>query len=405
MVASTASELRENNTFVLPEPSNQRLLRSAVIYGPNASGKSNLIKAINFMQHFLWTSFKDSQEGESINVEPFRLDVNSPDQPCEFEVMFIQEGVRYQYGFSVTKTRVTSEWLIAYPGGRAQRWFERTYDQKNEEETWYFGSKFKGNKNVLQEATRSNALFFSTAVQLNNEQLKPVYKWFQEKLRVINARNINDNYSKKLCISEDEREKIVNFLNSADISITGVDVKMEKVERDNYVSGVPQNLLPFIDEILKSKEGKEYPKIRLLHSIAGTSEKVALNFRDESDGTKRLFALAGPWLDVLKNAHVIFVDELNASMHPLMTGFLVSLIHNPRINKNNAQLIFSTHDTTLLDNEIFRRDQIWFMEKDKDNATKLYPLTDFTPRKGEALEKGYLKGRYGAIPFIGELHY
>ena len=145
--------------------------------------------------------------------------------------------------------------------------------------------------------------------------------------------------------------------------------------------------------------------IRFLHKTVDSDEKVLFDFSDESGGTQKLFAFAGPLLDVLSKGRILFVDELDTSLHPLMVRFLISLIHNQEINKNNAQLAFTTHDTSVLDTDIFRRDQVWFVEKDAESASRLYPLSDFSPRKGEALERGYLKGRYGALPFIGEFKF
>jgi AAA15 family ATPase/GTPase len=402
MAASPASELREQNSFAIPEQGVPRLLRSAAIYGPNASGKSNLMEAIDFMESFVRESSKEGQEGEPIDVNPFLFNVVSRTEPSEFEVLFLQEGVRYQYGFAVTSTRVTHEWLIAYPEGRPQRWFEREFDATAGKENWYFGSKFKGHKTVLQETTRGNALFLSTAVQLNNEQLKPVYNWFHQKLRTIGVGGLAPTYTTSLCKTESGRKRILELMNAADLSIADISVEKKKFDVNDLPTGMPQVLQ---EQIKKDLEGKEFHEVKFLHAVAGTEELIALDADDESVGTMRLFAFAGPWLDVLDNGHVLFVDELNNSMHPLMVRFLIGLINNPETNRHNAQLIFSTHDTSVLDNELLRRDQIWFTEKDTANATRLYPLSDFTPRKGEALEKGYLKGRYGALPYIGDLRF
>lgn len=402
LVASSASELREQNSFTTPEQGVPRLLRSAAIYGPNASGKSNLMEAIEFMDSFVKESSKEGQEGEAIEVKPFLFNAVSRTEPSEFEVLFLQDGVRYQYGFAVNRTRILHEWLIAYPEGRPQRWFEREYDNVANKESWYFGSKFKGHKTVLQETTRNNALFLSTAVQLNNEQLKPVYNWFQHKLRTIGVSGLAPSYSTTLCKTEAGRQRILELLNAADLSIADIKVEMKKFDSTDLPVDMPQVLK---DVLKKDLDGKEIPEVQFLHAVVGTKELVALDADDESVGTKKLFALAGPWLDVLDNGRVLFVDELNNSMHPLMVRFLIGLINNSQINRNNAQLIFSTHDTSVLDNELFRRDQIWFTEKDATNATRLYPLSDFTPRKGEALEKGYLKGRYGALPYIGDMRF
>ena len=205
LAASPVSELREQNSFAIPEQGVPRLLRSAAIYGPNASGKSNLMEAIVFMKSFVRESSKEGQEGEPIEVRPFLFNIASRAEPSEFEVLFLQEGVRYQYGFAVNSTQVTHEWLIAYPEGRPQRWFEREFDAVAGKESWYFGSKFKGHKTVLQETTRGNALFLSTAVQLNNEQLKPVYNWFQQKLRAIGVDGLMPTYTASLCKTEEGR--------------------------------------------------------------------------------------------------------------------------------------------------------------------------------------------------------
>lgn len=402
LVASPATELQEQNSFITSENGVQRLLRSAAIYGPNASGKSNLLDAIAFMKSFVTESSKEGQEGEPIDVKPFLFNTVNRTQPSEFEVLFLQDGVRYQYGFAVNCTRVTHEWLIAYPEGRPQRRFEREFDATAGKEIWYFGSKFKGHKAVLQETTRSNALFLSTAVQLNNEQLKPVYNWFYHNLQCIGFDGLTSTYSASLCKTGAGRKRILELLNAADLSISDLKVEMKKFDLTELPSDMPD---PLRDLIEKSMDGKEIPDVKFLHTVVGTEELVALDSDEESAGTRKLFSFAGPWLDVLDNGLVLFVDELNNSMHPLMVRFLIGLINNPQINRKNAQLIFSTHDTSVLDNDLLRRDQIWFTEKDANNATKLYPLYDFTPRKGEALEKGYLKGRYGALPYIGEVKF
>jgi AAA15 family ATPase/GTPase len=402
LVANPATELQEQNSFATSGKGVPRLLRSAAIYGSNASGKSNLIEAIKFMITFVTGSSKEGQEGEPIDVKPFLFNTVSRTEPSVFEVLFLQEGVRYQYGFAVDRTRVTQEWLIAYPEGRPQRWFERELDVDAKGESWYFGSKFKGHKTLLQEATRSNALFLSTAVQLNNEQLKTVYNWFQQKLRTIGVGGLSPEYTTTLCKTEKNRRRILDLLNAADLSISDIKVEMKKFDSSDLPSDMPE---PIKDMFRKDLDGKEIHEVKFLHAVEGTDELVTLDADDESVGTRKLFAIAGPWFDVIDNGRVLFVDELNNSMHPLMVRFLIGLINNPQINQKNAQLIFSTHDTSVLDNDLFRRDQIWFTEKDATYATMLYPLSDFTPRKGEALEKGYLKGRYGALPYIGDVRF
>ncbi len=403
LAANTATELQEENSFVSPVSNLPRLLRSSVVYGPNAAGKSNLIQAIAFMKRFVLLSAKESQEGEKIDAAPFLFNRQSSLNSSEFEVLFIQDGIRYQYGFAVNSKKVTGEWLFAYPEGRAQKWFERNYDPETQKDIWYFGPKFTGRRKVWQEATRSNALFLSTAIQLNNEQLKPIFNWFDHKLHVIgHGENISPEFSANECEKEEKKKKILKFMNAADLFITDIFLEKKEFSTKDLPAEMPQNIK---EEISKELDGKKLTSLFFMHPSSDTGEDVALEFEEESAGTRKLFTLAGPWLDVLDNGLVLFVDELDTSLHPHLVRFLLNLFHNPETNRHNAQLVFTTHDTTVLDQTLMRRDQVWFVEKDAENATRLYPLSDYKPRKGEALQKGYLYGRYGALPFPDELRF
>lgn len=398
------NELNETNCFNSGIAGLPKMLRSSVVYGPNAAGKSNLFRALHFMQNFVLKSHV-LQEGQMINTAPFALNKNSQTEPSEFEIFFIQDNVRYQYGFAANRVRVTKEWLLAFPEGKAQRWYERAYDAAAEKENWYFGSKFIGRRQLWQDATRKNALFLSMAILLNNEQLKPVFDWFQNKLAtILPGDSINLKFSIDECESEEGKMRIMNFMNTADMGIAGIEVKkvpIPPLRQEMLPADMPQ---PIKEKFVLETQRMKMAEVKFLHKT-DTGESVPFNFEDESDGTKKLFAFAGPWLDAMSKGRILCVDELGTSLHPLMVRFLIGLIQNPEINRYNAQLIFSTHDTSVLDEDILRRDQIWFVEKDSTQATKLYPLSDFKPRKGEALEKGYLNGRYGALPFIGELRF
>jgi len=403
LAANTAAELQEENSFISHLSNLPRLLRSAVIYGPNAAGKSNLVLATAFMKRFVLSSAKESQEGEKIDATPFLFNRQSSRAPSEFEVVFIQDGIRYQYGFAVNPERVTGEWLFAYPGSRAQRWFERNYDPETQKDIWYFGPKFTGSRKVWQEATRRNALFLSTAIQLNNDQLKPVFNWFDNKLVVVGqGESIHPGFSISECDEEKKKEKILKLMNAADLSITDIFLEKKEFSMEDLPLDMPQSIK---EDIAKDLRGKKLTELFFMHPSSDNGEDVPLEFNEESAGTRKLFALAGPWLDVLNNGLVFFVDELDTSLHPHLVRFLLKLVHNPETNPHNAQLVFATHDTTVLDQILMRRDQVWFVEKNEENATRLYPLSDYKPRKGEALQKGYLYGRYGALPFPGELRF
>jgi len=402
MAAGTTKELKKKNIFAPAVKGCPQLLRSAVVYGPNGGGKSNLIKALSFMQKFVLFSSKESQEGEDIGRKPFLLHTDGPSQASEFEVVFVQDNIRYQYGFAVTETRVTHEWLLAYPGNRAQRWFERKYNPEKEQYDWYFGPKLAGSKKTWQDATRSNALFLSTAVQLNSEQLRPALAWFQRLVVIRHGELIQRNFTVESCEDEEKCADILEFLKDAGIDVDGIEIREEKADDKNFLSDLPDEVRTFFQKDLK---GKSFKEVFFKHQLRDSKRSVSFPLSEESDGTQKLFAYVAPWLDVLNNGRVLIVDELDNSFHPHLVRFLLKLIHDPASNNANGQLIFSTHDTSILDAKILRRDQIWFMEKDDTHATQLYPLTDFHPRQKEALERGYLQGRFGALPYIGEVRF
>lgn len=399
LTATPQKDLLESNTFDSPISGLPRLLRSAVVYGPNAGGKSNFIRAMGFVKQFVVSSAKEHQEGEKIAVSPFLFNQLGSSRPSEFEVQFIQEGVRYQYGFAATSERVTNEWLIAYPEGRPQRWFERSYLSEHDAYQWYFGSRFIGRKKQWQEMTRNNALFLSTAIQWNSEQLKPVFTWFKRLFIIGHGTLLSPHYSMKVCQDGEKKKNILAFLNEADISIS--DIQMET--RDFSVEDLPSDMPEALKEKIRlDMDGKKTMRVGFFHPVDDGESHVLLPIEEESDGTRKLFAYAGPWLDILTQGKILFADELDTSLHPQIMRFLLSLFHTSKTNQANGQLIFTTHDTSLLDQDLVRRDQVWFVEKDQANASNLYPLTDFKPRAGEALQKGYLNGRYGALPYTSE---
>lgn len=393
LVAAKDKTLQELNTMPSGIKAAPTLLRSAVIYGPNAGGKSNLIKALQYMRAVVAESASVMQPGQTFAVQPFRLDVESSAMPTEFEVTFILDGVRYQYGFALTAQRVTSEHLLVYKAFKPQQWFERHYDPEKNKDHYEFGPGLKGQKSVWEGATRPNALFLSMAVQLNSDQLRPLFDWFINRLAIFNdITPLSPQFSVEMLRSPDGKEAICNFLKAADVSISNIDVVNRKV---------PGQSIHFDMAAGKTEVRTEDQEINELqfHHVTEHGNAV-FGLADESMGTRNLLFLTGPVLDILNKGLTLVVDELDSSLHPLLVRRLVELFHSPTINTKGAQIIFSTHDTSLLDQDIFRRDQVWFVEKDRDQSSKLYPLSDFSPRKNEALERGYLMGRYGALPFF-----
>jgi AAA15 family ATPase/GTPase len=404
MVASTYFKELESQNTVLPEPSGglPRLLRSTVLYGPNASGKSTLIQALQFVRGQVLSSQKESQAGDEIDVLPFRLTAKSRAADSEFEITFVEQGVRYEYGFCCNRERFTEEWLLAYPLGRAQKWFHRVLDVKTGKYAYKFSAAFSGGRQRQTWAaqTRSNALFFSTAMQLNNEQLKPAFNWFKLRLRVMaSAGGFSPGYTVQRCGKDEDRLRVVAFMNAADLSIADIQLKETAFSADALPKAMPAAIR---DEVLKDLAGRKLLEPRFFHRDVETQETVEFSEEEESDGTIALFNIAGPWLDVLENDRVLVVDELDTSLHPLVVHLLVKRLHH---EGTKAQLIFTTHDTSLLSQKLLRRDQVWFMEKDERSTTRLYPLSDFSPRDNEAVERGYLNGRYGGIPFLKDLDF
>lgn len=395
LVAAKDRSLQELNTMPSGIKAAPTLLRSVAIYGPNAGGKSNLIKALQYMRAVVAESASVMQPGQTFNVQPFRLDALSVAQPTEFDISFVLDGVRHQYGFELTAQRVTREYLLVYKAFKPQQWFERHYDAASGKDVYDFGVGLKGPKSVWEGATRPNALFLSMAVQLNSEQLQPVFAWFLNQLAIFNEITpLGQHFSVDMLRKPEGKRAICDFLTSADISISDIEVVTRKV------SGQAVHFDMAAGKTEVRNEEQEVNEL-LFHHVTEQG-KAVFSLGDESMGTRNLLFLTGPVLDILNKGMVLVVDELDSSLHPLLVRRLVELFQNPVVNQKGAQLIFTTHDTSLLDPDLFRRDQIWFVEKDRDQASKLYPLSDFSPRKNEALERGYLMGRYGALPFLGD---
>lgn len=408
MVAGNDDALPEN---LIPVVSIKwPLLRQVAIYGPNAAGKSNLLAALEALR-LLVDESAGLQEGDPLSwLKPHLLDKTTEQQPTTFTLIFQLEGVRYQYDVSASARRIFHEELTAWPQGRPQRWFMRTVDPATNEETWNLGSNLKGERyqrHLWQTSTRSNALFLSTAVQLNNDQLKPVFHWITEKLIVVLPGEISPSNLKGMQLSFDRLdhpdrsqrlESIMSILKSADVGIESLFVK-EKSE-DGQKDGLLAGLGKLLQAVLTHPNRLFMDKMGTIHKRTDGSE-VRFDFEDESDGTRKLFEFSALWLLALETGATLLVDEIDRSLHSLLARMLVKLFRSHN-NPHNAQLIFTTHDTTLLDTDLLRRDQIWFVEKNKQGATQLYSLLEFSPRKNEAVERGYLVGRYGAIPFVSE---
>jgi hypothetical protein len=377
---------------------NDRLLKSAVIYGANASGKSNVLLAMSNLQNLVMTSVRN-QAGDLLPFEPFKLAPECMSEPCKFSVFFIRNNVRYKYSVSFDRTRVIDEDLYYYPNNREALIFER----RNTTEFKF--TTDKRIQNDISKRTLSNVLYLSNSAQQNYNKTLEAFKWFREDLRIIDARTLSEQGEYTIgMLNQDEESKkaILKSLERADLGLTDIIAKVENIDSSDLPAEVVNRLPRNLDTAALQWQMAEINTFHLVKDKEGREHNVSFDFNtEESEGTKRFFSLIGPWLNALNKGQVLFVDELELKLHPMLSEHLVRLFHDTSYNKNNAQLIITTHNTNLLNDEIFRRDQIWFTEKDPDiGNTELYSLLEFQVRKDHNILKGYLMGRYGALPFI-----
>jgi uncharacterized protein len=344
----------------------KELLPVAALYGANASGKSNVLSALAFfneavvLSHWAWPP-------KSIPRDPFAWGPQR-DDPSLYEIEFVLESTRYRYGFTVSDEQFLEEWLYAWPHQHKQTWFVR------ENGKFKFGDSLKGENRLIEEITRPNALFLSAASQHRHPQLTPIFLSFMD---TRNPRWRSPRSEVLFAATKRRSSDVLTLLRHADVGI--VDMRVEE-----------------------SREGDR--GIRFKHQ--SEKNEAWLPLEEESRGTRTLFEMADPILNTLDTGGVFLADDLEAGLHPALAHSIVQLFNDPKSNERNAQLILTTHDTNLLGPSLgsaaLRRDQVWLTEKDEQGATKLYPLTDFKPRKAENIERGYLQGRYGAIPYLGD---
>lgn len=386
----------------------EKLLPALAIYGGNATGKSNLLLALKFLRHGILKSHTGGNATGHIKREPYLLDNKSHSKPSVFDCDFMLDNVRFHYGFSIDSEHVIEEWLYSYPKKYKQVWFHRN---SNEKEPYYFGKALKGKNRTIESLTRKNSLFLSSAAQNNHAMLTPIYEYFKTKLEFDFGRGeVPPHVIEGYLEDENEREWLIKFLASADVGIVNVKVESYKEENSELRDDIIKILTKHVfddDDVKKQDNSKKLidlmsKGIRVEHCCSdGTT--VILEFDKESLGTKKLIAILGPIYDSLKMGTLLVIDEIDTSMHPLLSRKLIQLFQEKETNPNNAQLLFSTHDTNLLAGGFLRRDQIWFTEKDNFGSTIIYPLTNITTRKGDNIENGYLQGRFGAIPYLGKL--
>ncbi|HEY3857114.1 MAG TPA: ATP-binding protein [Verrucomicrobiae bacterium] len=390
--------LEDDNLIHLPE---QRLVKAAAIYGPNAGGKSNFLNAMMSFRDMVQESSKDSQAGEPIPVKPFRLHSMTEQEPSFFEAIFLQNGKRYRYGFEANREAIVAEWLFSQVDSiRETRLFTR------EGEIIDPTDAFKEGKG-LEKRTRPNALFLSVAAQFNGETASEVMQWLSQIRDISGLDDVSYmNFTAKLINDAEYGPLIGELVKQADIGI-------EKLERQDITYGkkagtTKKDSLKSTLQILLESVAEGGFIVKTFHQRFDTKDqpagKVEFDLRaEESAGTQKFVAMTGPFLRTLRDGAILFVDELEARLHPLLTKALVGLF-NSSANRRNAQLIFATHDEGLLDAQRIRRDQVWFVEKNSFGASRLFCLDEIKGVRKEAkFAKEYLLGQFGGIPHVGDL--
>ena len=397
LVASPHSELKESN--LINCRSDMSLTKGAVIYGANASGKSNLLKSLLVMKRFVRHSVEHSQENGVSWVRRFRLSEDTEGAPSLFEVVICLDSTFYRYGFEVTKARVINEWLFMQEKRKEEQLFLRTDCRKIDIDR----KRFKEGHGLI-EKTKDNALFLTVAAQFNGSISNQILDWFLSKLFVINAIENTDYgvYTKRQALEDPKFRALAGrLLRSADFGINSIGVSRDESAMSfNLTENIPG---PFV----KRLEDELGIRISTSHSKYDAGNKVVggVDFdlgRDESEGTRRFFCLLGPVVNALGTGGVLAIDEIDSSLHSKLVWRIVGLFNSSETNANGAQLIFTTHDTTLLSRNLFRRDQMWFTQRDRYGVSALYSLSDYDEpiRKDASFEKDYLKGRYGGVPNI-----
>ena len=378
MEAASIQELSE----AVVKSCDEELLPVAVMYGANSSGKSNVLKALKAMRDVLLNSVKLNPK-DKLDAEPFCLDLTSAEEPTSFEIQFTLNGSKFRYGFDYTANEILAEWL-----------YEKRVGEREFELFLRSGNEFKISKtrfaegNGKQDATPSNRLFVSLVAQLNGKLSQSILDWFSsiEYISGMDGKEYAGKTLEMLFLNQQGATEIKQLFTETNLGFNELDIELD-------------------DSVAMKMKAES---VHNLYDADGTMVGFRTFSTDkmESEGTKKMIEIAGPLVDAILSGKILVVDELDAKLHPFLTRKIIGLFMDREINRNGAQLIFATHDTNLLNLQYLRRDQIWFTEKDKTDSTELYSLVEFRDDAGNKvrndrnIEKDYINGRYGAIPFM-----
>lgn len=381
----------------LPGMGLSKVLKAITLYGANASGKSNVIVALQFFADFAANSFTGRQPEAPTGTQPFALESEWAERPTSFEVSAIIDGVRTTYGLALTIERVTEEYLVVFPAGNPETCFERQWNAESADTVWTFPSAEFPISDELKRSARENCTLLSAGAQFNHPQLTAIHRWWVKGIRILAVSRgiglVEETAQFWFEAPPEVRKLMLMFTQHADLGVTNLNI--EKAAEPEAVETGAQPLLKRIAARLRG--GKKY-EISLSHR--GRAGDVPLPFTAESTGTQRFFGLTGPMVQTFVGDSVLCIDEIEASLHPLLVRSFLQIFGQKSERFHQPQILVTTHNPLLLDRTLLRPDQIWFTDKDQTGATTLYPLTDYQQRPDEPLVNGYLAGRYGGIPFI-----
>jgi hypothetical protein len=425
-VANHRSIRDEQELVLVPAYDTDRdVVPVAAIFGANAAGKSNVLDALRFLQEAVRSSYVEWEPRSGTRRTPFRLDTESADDPSTFVVDLLLDSTRYIYGISMDGERITDEWLYSYPQKRRRSVFERDRDKL------VLGSTIPDHQHRSRRIgveMRDNASALGTAARANLAEVMPVYEWFRAGLDVqvdsFGVKASVDMVGQAFSALTSGNEQVIGLLREADLGIAAVSVdepshdpaatrmwvrKKQPQEKGDKAQGDARSDLGVTwDDLAAGMSWGTSPsaawlRVRFLHG----KDQVPLSVSEQSAGTMRWLTLVTAAVDRLDRGGVLCVDEIDASLHPRLTARLIGLFRDRETNPRSAQLIFTSHDASLLGtalgDEVLRRDEVWFVEKDARGATTLFPLTDFKPRTGENRERRYLGGSYGAVPLLSDM--
>lgn len=400
LIAASISDYKESNII---NTTRHSLIKGAVIYGANASGKSNFIRAMSTMKRIIM-SFNQSST-KALNVIPFLLNTDTEKKASHFEALFQIGSIRYRYGFKVTNKEITEEWLFEAKKNAEKLLFIRQGDGID------VSTSYKEGEN-LEEKTRNNALFLAVVDQFNGPIAKRIMKWFNNFITISGLSHEDyEMVTFKMLGHPETAKPLIDFYEKLDFGFDSLKINKKEFDPKEIPEDTPEALVKLL---VKDLEGVFKFNIKTIHKKFDKNNKFVENREfdmrsQESAGTNKIFNISGPIFDVLQEGGVLVIDELDASLHPLLTLAITKLFNSESENPNNAQLIFTTHDTNLFSYGKYRRDQIYFIEKDEYGASDLYSLVEYKEEDGKkvrndrSFESDYIQGRYGAIPYIGNL--